>query len=73
VDESRRGLHAAGWSIGDAGFDTASGSMLWQVCGNRGQHELRAEGHSQGEAWHRACALAEAAGLLLPLEGTCRG
>jgi hypothetical protein len=41
----------------------------WQVCGNPGEHELRAEGHTQAEAWHRACQLTEVAGLLAPVKG----
>jgi hypothetical protein len=61
VDESRDRLHRGGWSIGDAG----SGD-LWQVCGTKGEHQLRAVGRTQSEAWRNACELAEAAGLLGP-------
>jgi hypothetical protein len=46
-------------NIGDAGFGDR-----WLVCGTHGEHELRAEGRIQAEAWHRAFKLAEAAGLL---------
>jgi hypothetical protein len=63
VDESRDRLHRAGWSIGDAGLCFGAG-VVWQVSGTVGFHQLRAEGHTQAEAWHRACELAKAAGLL---------
>jgi hypothetical protein len=64
VDSCRRRLHLAGWSIGDA----CCSHQVWQVYGSRGEHELHAEGRTQAEARRCACELAEAAGLLMPID-----
>jgi hypothetical protein len=65
VDDSLARLRRSGWSVGDAAFG-GGGSLVWQVDGQNGENQVRAEGASQVEAWHRACQQAEAVELPQP-------
>ncbi len=62
-EESFARLHAAGWSVGDASVLTAGG-VRWLVTRANGENVIEARAPTQAEAWHRACAQAEAAGML---------
>lgn len=64
VDESFARLHRAGWSTGETGS-----AGVWLVTGTNGENDIRAEGHTQAEAWYRATLQAEAVGMLAALKG----
>jgi len=68
VDASFARLHRAGRSVGDVRLLTADGPV-GLVSGANGANALSARGHTQAEAWPRACQQAEAAGML----GRARG
>jgi hypothetical protein len=58
-DEALARLHAAGWSVGETG-----GAGSWLGTGTNGENQVRAEGRTQAEAWHRASLQAQAVGML---------
>ena len=59
-------LNRAGWSIACTAF-TDKGGLSWLVCGTHGDHQIQANGNTQGEAWKRACRQAEELGLVHPV------
>src|SRR5262249_35923939 len=64
VDESRRRLHRAAWSVGEFATLGAGGMARWCVNGRNGENAVEAAGAAQTEAWYRACQQAEALGML---------
>jgi hypothetical protein len=62
-DESFARLRRSGWSVGEAPF-CGNGRLVWQVDGVNGENQVRDQGDSQAEAWHRACQQAEVLGIL---------
>lgn len=52
-DDAFHELHAAGWSLGEVGWQTPNGPR-WRVVASRDGVSVRGEGASQGEAW-QAC------------------
>jgi hypothetical protein len=66
VDESRQRLQTFGWSVGETG-----GASTWLVTGTRGKARIRAEGHTQGEAWWQACIQVCAVASWRPRRKTC--
>jgi hypothetical protein len=52
-------LHAAGWSVGEAGFATRGG-CVWQVNLTNGGHTVLAWAETQTAAWRLAAEQAEA-------------
>ena len=64
VDESRRRLHRAGWTVGECAVLGAGGREVWRVSRRNGENFIEAAGATQAEAWHRACQQAESPGLL---------
>jgi hypothetical protein len=69
VDESRRRLHRAGWSVGEFAAVDTEGRQTWRVSGRNGANAVEAAGDTKPEAWHRACWQAQALGMLR----RCRG
>jgi hypothetical protein len=57
-------LHAGGWSVGDPAFYVAGGGLVHVVIGSNGENQIRAEGATCREAWHRALDQAAAVGML---------
>jgi hypothetical protein len=64
AEDSCRRLHLSGWSCGEAAFTGSSGRTVWQVDGSNGENEIRVEGATPAEAWHRAVEAAAACGML---------
>jgi hypothetical protein len=63
-DESYARLHRSGWSVGEAGFLTAEGRIVWLVSGTNGENVVEARGAAQAEAWWRAVEQAQAVGMV---------
>jgi hypothetical protein len=47
VDECRRRLHRAGWTVGACAVRGAGGSEVWRVSGRNAENAVEAEGAPQ--------------------------
>jgi hypothetical protein len=47
-------LHRAGWKVSSNGFLNQDGRVVWVVSGSKGDHCIRAEGHTRSEACQSA-------------------
>jgi hypothetical protein len=63
-DETFARLHGSGWSVGEAGFLTSDGRIIWLVRGTNGENVVQARGATQTEAWWRAVEQAQAVGMV---------
>jgi hypothetical protein len=50
VDECRRRLHRAGWSVGEFAAVDTEGRQTWHVSGRNGENAVEAAGDIQAEA-----------------------
>jgi hypothetical protein len=73
AEESLHRLRRSGWSTGEAGFTGSSGRTVIQVDGRQGENQIRVEGSTPAEAWHRAVEAAAACGMLADWPRPARG
>jgi hypothetical protein len=62
-DAVLRRLHAAPWSVREAGFTTATG-FVWQLDATNGRHVILAWAETQAAAWRLAAEQAAAVGTV---------
>lgn len=64
AEESSGRLHRSGWHLRVVVLTDTSGRTVWEVSGRRGENEIKAEGATRFEAWHKAAFAAAACGML---------
>jgi hypothetical protein len=57
-------LHRSGWHLSVTAFTDIGGRTVWEIAGRLGKNQLRVEGSTRDEAWHKAALAAASCRML---------